>query len=60
MFETATPFDTPRLMAELVQWVNGERDKAALHPLLEVSPSSSSCSSKSTLSRTATGAWAAC
>jgi len=34
VFETASPFDTPRLMAELVAWVNGERDKAALHPLL--------------------------
>lgn len=34
VFETATPFDTPRLMAELVSWVNDERDKAHLHPLL--------------------------
>lgn len=34
VFETATPFDTPRLMAELVQWVNNERDGAQLHPLL--------------------------
>ena len=34
VFETASPFDTPRLMAELVAWVNGERDKAQLHPLL--------------------------
>ncbi len=39
VFETATPFDTPRLMAELAQWVNDQRgnfDKsaAALHPLL--------------------------
>ncbi|MEY3202085.1 MAG: hypothetical protein RIR70_1635, partial [Pseudomonadota bacterium] len=34
VFETASPFDTPRLMAELVIWVNDERDKAALHPLL--------------------------
>ena len=34
VFETASPFDTPRLMAELVAWVNGEREKAALHPLL--------------------------
>lgn len=34
VFETASPFDTPRLMAELVDWVNGERDKAQLHPLL--------------------------
>ena len=34
VFETASPFDTPRLMAELVAWVNGERDNAQLHPLL--------------------------
>ncbi len=34
VFETASPFDTPRLMAELVAWVNEERDKAQLHPLL--------------------------
>lgn len=34
VFETATPFDTPRLMTELVQWVNDEREKAILHPLL--------------------------
>ncbi|MDO5625333.1 MAG: Fic family protein [Pseudomonadota bacterium] len=36
VFETATPFDTPRLMAELVQWVSTEREKALLHPLLIV------------------------
>ena len=34
VFETASPFDTPRRMAELVGWVNQERDKAVLHPLL--------------------------
>lgn len=34
VFETATPFDTPQLMAELVQWVQEERDKGLLHPLL--------------------------
>ena len=34
VFETATPFDTPRLMVELVQWVGDEREKAVLHPLL--------------------------
>ena len=34
VFETASPFDTPRQMAELVAWVNEERDKAVLHPLL--------------------------
>lgn len=33
-FETATPFDTPRLMAELVAWFNDERAAARLHPLL--------------------------
>jgi Fic family protein len=37
VFETASPFDTPRLMAELVAWVAGERDKAQLHPLLIIS-----------------------
>ena len=34
VFETATPFDTSRLMAELVSWVNDERGKGDLHPLL--------------------------
>ena len=34
VFETATPFDTPRLMTELVAWVNEERESARLHPLL--------------------------
>ena len=34
MFETASPFDTPRLMAELVAWTLAEREKAVLHPLL--------------------------
>jgi Fic family protein len=34
IFETATPFDTPRLMGELVSWVNDEREKGHLHPLL--------------------------
>ena len=34
VFETATPFDTPRLMAELVAWFRGERDTGRLHPLL--------------------------
>lgn len=34
VFETASPFDTPRLMTELVDWVNQERAKALLHPLL--------------------------
>jgi Fic family protein len=34
VFETATPFDTPRLMDELVLWVKDERERAQLHPLL--------------------------
>ena len=34
VFETASPFDTQRLMVELVNWVNDERNKAVLHPLL--------------------------
>ena len=34
VFETASPFDTPGLMIELVTWVNDEREKAQLHPLL--------------------------
>lgn len=37
VFETASPFDTPRLMAELVAWVAQERGKAQLHPLLIIS-----------------------
>jgi Fic family protein len=34
VFETATPFDTPRLMGELVTWVQDERASGRLHPLL--------------------------
>ena len=34
VFETATPFDTPRLMTELVTWFNEERASGRLHPLL--------------------------
>lgn len=34
VFQTASPFDTPRLMTELVAWVNEERETARLHPLL--------------------------
>ena len=36
VFQTALPFDTPRLMTELVNWVNRERDAARLHPLLVI------------------------
>ncbi len=34
VFATATPFDTPRLMAELVQWTQEALDRKELHPLL--------------------------
>jgi Fic family protein len=34
IFQTATPFDTPRLMSELVSWVREERTAGRLHPLL--------------------------
>ena len=34
VFQTATPFDTPRLMTELVGWVLEERAVGRLHPLL--------------------------
>ena len=33
VFETATPFDTPRLMTEWVAWIKQERDSGHLHPL---------------------------
>lgn len=36
VFETATPFDTPRLMAELVAWYRAEKDSKTLHPLLAI------------------------
>ena len=36
VFETATPFETPRLMAELVAWYRAEKESKALHPLLAV------------------------
>jgi Fic family protein len=36
VFQTASPFDTPRLMTELVTWVNGERESSRLHPLLVI------------------------
>ncbi len=34
VFETATPFDTPHLMTELVTWLQEERHDKHLHPLL--------------------------
>ena len=36
VFETATPFDTPRRMAELVKWLNDARELKRIHPLLIV------------------------
>lgn len=36
VFETATPFDTPRLMTELVGWLTSEREQRRLHPLLVI------------------------
>ena len=34
VFATATPFDTPRLMTELVEWTRTMLDGGRLHPLL--------------------------
>jgi Fic family protein len=36
IFETATPFDTPRLMTELVDWYNHTKKEQLLHPLLAI------------------------
>jgi len=36
MFETATPFDTPREMEELLHWVNKTISEKSMHPLLTV------------------------
>jgi Fic family protein len=36
VFETASPFDTPRRVAELVKWLNDARELNRLHPLLVV------------------------
>lgn len=36
VFETATPFDTPQRMEELVGWTNENLDGADLHPLIVV------------------------
>lgn len=36
VFETASPFDTPRLLGELVSWFNLEREAHRLHPLLRI------------------------
>jgi Fic family protein len=37
VFETATPFDTPRLMTESVTWLRDEMEVKRFHPLLVVS-----------------------
>jgi len=34
IFETASPFDTPYMMAEVVEWFNREWERRDLHPLL--------------------------
>ena len=36
VFETAMPFDTPRLMAELIAWTGEALESRALHPLLVI------------------------
>ena len=36
VFETSTPFETPRLMTELVEWTNQSLDDRTHHPLLTV------------------------
>ena len=36
IFQTASPFDTPRLMAALVAWTTEALDNRSLHPLLAI------------------------
>jgi len=36
VFETASPFDTPRLMTELVEWTKANLETEDLHPLINV------------------------
>ena len=36
VFQTASPLDTPRLMSQLVAWMNQERETTRLHPLLVI------------------------
>lgn len=36
VFETATPFDTPRRMAELLAWYDDARANGQMHPLLAI------------------------
>ena len=36
VFETAPPFDTPRLMTELVEWTKANLETEELHPLINI------------------------
>ena len=36
VFETAPPFDTPRLMTELVEWTKANLETEDLHPLINI------------------------
>lgn len=36
VFETASPFDTPARMTELIEWLNGTLEEETLHPLIIV------------------------
>lgn len=36
VFRTASPFDTPRLMAELVDWIGQDSNAREIHPLLAI------------------------
>ena len=36
VFETAAPFDTPQLMAKLIDWTNAALETKRLHPLLVI------------------------
>ncbi len=36
VFETVTPFETPRLMEDLVKWLNETLQQRSLHPLLVI------------------------
>ncbi len=36
IFETATPFDTPHLMEEIIKWTNNTLDDRYFHPLITI------------------------
>jgi Fic family protein len=36
VFQTASPFDTPRLMTQLVEWISETLAKRTLHPLVAI------------------------